>query len=95
MKTKVAFWVVFFVAIFAIAYTATDLFVKHVMADFKEPGLVQLSGEPLPTGVLVPNEPKLEVKDNYGTQTDNHYKVQPAEGFTLEELNGFTKVTEL
>ena len=73
---KIVIWVVFFVAIFVIGYAATSIFVKAVMKDFKEPGLVLIGGEPMPTNVLVPNEPKLEVKTNYGKQTDNHFNPQ-------------------
>ena len=82
--SKWVIWVVFFVAIFVICYVATSVFVKAVMKDFKEPGLVLMGGEPIPTNVLVPNEPKLEVKENYGTQTDNHFnpqKTAPAKFF--------------
>lgn len=82
MKTKVVFWFVFFVAVFAIAYTATDLTVKYVMADFKvtETGYTSLEVKEVPKGAL---------------QTEQYTPIQPAEGLTLEELNGFTKVTEL
>ena len=62
-KQRIVFWFVFFVAVFALAYTATDLTVKYVMADFK---------------VTETGYTSLEVKENTGTQTDNHYKVQPA-----------------
>lgn len=62
-KQRIVFWFVFFVAVFALAYTATDLTVKYVMADFQVKN----------TGYT-----SLEVKENTGTQTDNQYKVQPA-----------------
>ncbi len=64
-KQRIAFWFVFFVAIFSIAYTATDLIVKNVMASY-----------------VPPTEPKytqwLEIKDNYGTQTDQYTPIQPS-----------------
>ncbi len=77
-SSLISIWLLFILVIFSVGYITTDLIVTRVMADFKEPGLVLISGEPLPTNVLVPLEPKLEVKDNFGTQTDNHYKLQPA-----------------
>lgn len=82
MKTKAMFWIAFTVIVFALAYTATDLTVKYVMADFKvtETGYTSLEVKEVPKGAL---------------QTEQYTPIQPAEGLTLEELNGFTKVTEL
>ncbi len=52
------------------------------MADFKvtETGYTSLEVKEVPKGAL---------------QTEQYTPIQPAEGLTLEELNGFTKVTEL
>lgn len=63
-KQRIVFWLVFLFAVFAMAYTLTDLTVKYVMADFVPP---------TDTGYTT-----LEVKPNYGTQTDQYTPIQPA-----------------
>ncbi len=62
-SSLVAVWILFLICIFCIGYTVTSIFVTAVMADFRVEG----------TGYT-----SLEVTDNFGTQTDNHYQVQPA-----------------
>lgn len=63
-KQRIAFWFLFFVAIFSIAYTATDLIVKNVMASYVPP--------------TEQGYTTLEVTDNFGTQTDQYTPIQPA-----------------
>jgi hypothetical protein len=62
---RFTFWFVLLFALFAMAYTLTDLTVKYVMADFSEPT------EPIYTQQLF-------VKENTGTQTDQYTPIQPA-----------------
>lgn len=61
---RFTFWFVLLFAIFAIAYTLTDLTVKYVMADFVPP---------TNTGYTT-----LEVKENTGKQTDQYTPIQPS-----------------
>jgi len=62
-RSLVVVWLLFFITIFCTGYLLTAAVVSHVMADFQVKN----------TGYT-----SLEVKENTGTQTDNHYKVQPA-----------------
>ncbi len=64
-KQRIAFWFVFFVAIFSIAYTVTDLIVKNVMASYAPPT------EPKYTN-------QLKVEPSTGTQTDQYTPIQPS-----------------
>lgn len=63
-KGTVVLWLVMLIAMFGVFYILTGLVVTRVIADLK---------------VTETGYTSLEVKDNYGTQTDNHYKVQPAD----------------
>lgn len=62
-RSLVSIWLLFAIVIFCTGYLATHLIVSRVMAGFEVKN----------TGYT-----SLEVKENTGTQTDNHYKVQPA-----------------
>lgn len=62
-SSLVVIWLLFFLAIFAIGYITTHVIVTKVMADFT---------------VKETGYTTLEVKPNYGNQTDYHYKLQPA-----------------
>jgi hypothetical protein len=63
-KGLIAVWLLFFIAIFCTMYLLTGYLVARVMADFSEPTVTGLT--------------TLEVKPNYGTQTDQYTPIQPA-----------------
>lgn len=64
MKSLISIWLLFFLAIFSIWYITVHIIVTSVMADFSEPTITGLT--------------TLEVKSNYGTQTDQYTPIQPA-----------------
>lgn len=80
-RSLVVVWLLFFITIFCTGYLLTAAVVSHVMADFqvKNTGYTSLEVKEVPKGAL---------------QTEQYTPIQPAEGLTLEELNGFTKVAE-
>lgn len=63
VKGLVVIWLLFFLSVFAVSYITVHVIVTKAMQGFK----VEETGYTT-----------LEVKENTGTQTDNHYKVQPA-----------------
>lgn len=63
-RRRIVFWFVLLFAVFAMAYTLTDLTVKYVMADFVPPT------EPIYTQ-------QLNVEPNTGTQTTNTHLFNP------------------
>jgi predicted RND superfamily exporter protein len=76
-RQRIVFWLVLLFAVFAMAYTLTDLTVKYVMADFAPPT------EPKYTQWL-------RVEPNYGTQTDQYTPIQPAKNvFGVEDFDDY------
>jgi hypothetical protein len=79
----IAVWVLAFMFVFLAGILFTHIVYTLAMKDLvvrENTGITTLKVKEVPKGTL---------------QTDQYTPIQPAEGFTLEELNGFTKVTGL
>jgi hypothetical protein len=63
-KGLVAVWLLFVLTAFCVSYIFIHVVVSAVMADFSEP--------------TEQGYTTLEVKDNFGTQTDQYTPIQPA-----------------
>jgi hypothetical protein len=63
-KSLVTVWILFLLAVFCAGYIMTHVVVTNVMADFE----VETEA----------GYTTLEVKPNYGTQTDQYTPIQPA-----------------
>jgi hypothetical protein len=60
----IVIWVLFFIVLFCAGFIITHTIVTKVMADFSEPTVTGLT--------------TLEVKPNFGTQTDQYTPIQPS-----------------